>query len=96
MFIVTGRRGEQQTAKIAIRRHGCVGCPSSGMGVSHTDGASKGNTGHAGGGGVIHGERGEWLGGFMKKMSICTSIKYEIKAAYRALRSAKSLGFTEV
>jgi len=67
--------------------------PPPGWVLVNTDGASKGNPGPAGGSGVIRGERGEWIVGFMEKMGVCTSTKAELKAVYRELRLAKCLGF---
>jgi len=59
--------------------------------VLNTDGASKGNPGPTGGGGIIRGCRGEWLGGFAERMGVCTSMKAKIKAVYRGLQLAKSM-----
>ena len=61
------------------------------------DGASKGNSGPAGGGGgVIRGHRGEWICGFVENMGICTSTKAELKAVLRGLLIAKERSLTKV
>lgn len=48
--------------------------PPEGWILLNTDGASKGNPGPAGGGGVFRGFRGEWLCGFSENIGSCTSV----------------------
>jgi len=64
--------------------------------VLNTDGASKGNPGKAGGGGVIRGNTGEWIRGFGESMGSCTVMKAEIKAVLRGLKIAKSLDIQQL
>ena len=70
--------------------------PPAGWMVLNTDGASKGNSGVAGDGGVLRGDKGEWICEFGESMGICTSMKAEFKAVLRGLRIGKSLGVTKL
>jgi len=44
----------------------------------NTDGAVKGNPGSIGAGGVIRGEKGEWIVGFSEYLGYCSATKAEI------------------
>jgi len=70
--------------------------PLTGRTLLNTNGASKGNPGRACGGGVLRGDRGEWLCGFGESMGVCTSMKAEIKAVLRGLRITRSLAITRL
>ena len=70
--------------------------PPAGWKVLNTDGASKGNPGTAGGGGVIRGDRGEWICGFGEAMGICSSMKAEIKAVLRGLKLAFQMNIDQL
>ncbi|KAJ8436976.1 hypothetical protein Cgig2_012263 [Carnegiea gigantea] len=70
--------------------------PPMGWVTVNTDGASKGNPGHAGGGGVIRGDRREWLVGFIERMGVCSSTKAEIKATLQGLRLAQHMGLKKI
>jgi len=65
--------------------------PPPGWILLNTDGASKGNPGKAGGGGVLRDDKGTWICGFGESMGTCTVMKAEIKAVLRGLRLAYSL-----
>ena len=54
--------------------------PEGGWYVLNTDGAAKGNPGRAGAGGVLRGERGEWILGFAENLGVCSSVKAEVRA----------------
>ena len=56
----------------------------------NTDSAAKGNPGHAGAGGVIRGDKGEWIVGFTENLGICFSVRAEIRAVLRGLRIAQA------
>ncbi|KAJ8430141.1 hypothetical protein Cgig2_026759 [Carnegiea gigantea] len=58
------------------------GCASAKLALLNTDKASKGNSGVAAGGGVIRGDRGEWIQGSSENFGICTSVKMELKRPY--------------
>jgi len=79
-------------SKILIRWHS----PPAGWTLLNTDGASKGNPGRAGGGGVLRGDKGEWICGFGESMRVCTTMKAEIKVVLRGLKIAKSLDITRL
>ena len=52
------------------------------------DGASRGNPGHAGGGGVFRDYHGKWIGGFSCNLNWCSSMKAELLALLKGLRLA--------
>ena len=62
----------------------------------NTDGASRGNPGRAGVGGVLRGDRGEWLGGFSENLGQCFSMKAELWANLRGLRLAAAQKYRKV
>ena len=62
----------------------------------NTNGASKGNPGMAAGGGVLLGDRGEWVRGFSENFGVSTLIKVSLKVASRGLRMCRTLGFRKV
>lgn len=47
----------------------------------NTDGASLGNPGVAGAGGVIRDASGDWLVGFMLHLGVCSNMVAEMEAA---------------
>ena len=63
--------------------------PPTGWMVLNTDSASKGNPGAVGSGGVLRGDKGEWICDFRKSMGNCSAMKSEIKAILRGLWIAK-------
>jgi len=65
--------------------------PPEGWVLLNTDGASKGNPGVVVGG-VIRGDRGEWIQGFSENFGVCTSMKAELKAVLCGLCMARELG----
>ena len=44
----------------------------------NSDGSSRGNLGLAGGGGLIHNDKGEWVKGYAQAISITTSVAAEL------------------
>ena len=56
------------------------------------DGASKGNPGHAGGGGTIRDHLGKWITGFSANFGSCTLVKAELLALLKGLQIAKEEG----
>ncbi|KAJ8451425.1 hypothetical protein Cgig2_017816 [Carnegiea gigantea] len=47
-------------------------------------------------GGILRGDRGEWIKGFAENFGDCTSVKAELKAALRGLRMAWALGLKKI
>jgi len=64
--------------------------------ILNTDGAAKGNPGRAGAGGVLRGDRGEWIFGFSEHLGHCSSMKAELRAISRGLQLAEGEGFRKV
>ena len=60
------------------------------------DGASRGNPGPAGCGGVFREHLGKWLAGFSVNLGVCTSIKAEMMALRHGLKIARDKGFRKV
>ena len=58
----------------------------------NTDGASLGNPGLAGGGGVIRNHLGDWVGGFSRAIGVTTSVQVELRALKDGLNLAIDLG----
>jgi len=55
-----------------------MGRPTKGWVLINMDGASKGNPGVLAEGGVIRGDRKEWIRGFSENFGTCTSVKAEL------------------
>ena len=53
--------------------------PKEGWKVLNTDGVAKGHPGPAGAGGVIRGDQGEWIVGFLEHLGRCSAVKAEVK-----------------
>lgn len=72
--------------------------PSSGWHKLNTDGASLGNPGKDGGGGLIRNCQGNWIKGFLRSMGFTTSVMAELWALRDGLYLAIQLGinFLEV
>ena len=72
--------------------------PSSGWHKLNTDGASLGNPGKAGGGGLIRNSQGNWIKGFFRSIGFTTSVMAELWALRDGLYLAIQLGinFLEV
>ncbi len=66
--------------------------PSLGWFKLNTDGSSLGNLGLAGGGGVIRGHVGDWVGGFSRAIGVTTSVQAELRALKDGLNLAIDLG----
>ena len=47
-------------------------------------------------GGVLPGDHGEWIKGFIENFEKCTSVKAELRAALRGLKMARDLGLTKI
>ena len=54
--------------------------PCTGWLKLNTDGASMGNMGLAGGGGLLRDENGSWVGGFARKIGVASSFTIELWA----------------
>lgn len=54
----------------------------------NTDSASKNNPGMAGGG-VFRGWRGKCVGGYIERMSLCSSVRAELRSVLPRLLSGK-------
>jgi ribonuclease HI len=54
--------------------------PPLGWAKLNTDGASSGNPGPAGGGGVIRDSRGDWVRGFSRSIGLASSVQAELRA----------------
>ena len=80
------------------RQHGCIllkwNKPNVGWHKLNIDGASMGNPGRAGGGGVIWDHRGSWVQGFARKICITTNVIAEFWALRDGLTMAAQLGIT--
>ena len=59
----------------------------------NTDGSAKGNTGHAGSGGIIRDHWGNWIGGFSINIGITHSMMAELWAIREGLKFAWSNGY---
>ncbi|CAL1392167.1 unnamed protein product [Linum trigynum] len=66
--------------------------PSSGWRKLNIDGASAGNPGTAGAGGVIRDEQGRWIAGFVAKIGEATAVLAELWAFYHGLDLAWRIG----
>ncbi|CAL1377168.1 unnamed protein product [Linum trigynum] len=70
--------------------------PSQGWVMVNTDGASNGNPGAAGAGGVIRDMMVNWLGGFVVNIGTATAALAELWEVYHGLELAWKLGFRVV
>ncbi|KAH7840967.1 hypothetical protein Vadar_023977 [Vaccinium darrowii] len=70
--------------------------PSEGRFKLNTDGASKGNPGKAGVGGLIRDHKGEWVGGFCQSIGIQSSLEAELRGLRSGLRLARDLNITNL
>ncbi|KAJ8898838.1 hypothetical protein K2173_008147 [Erythroxylum novogranatense] len=70
--------------------------PSNGWMALNTDGASKGNPGVVGAGGVIRDTKGRWLHGFVQNIGIATSFVAELWAIKVGLLMAWEKGYRRV
>jgi len=66
--------------------------PSDGWVKLNADGASRGNLGPAGGGGVIEGPLSNWVHGFLVCLGICSSVKAALLRLFPELRVAWKKG----
>lgn len=62
----------------------------------NTDGASKGNPGQAGAGGLIRGDQGALLGMFAENCGIASSTKAELLAVLQGLAYAGNKGYKKI
>ena len=70
--------------------------PPEGWSKLNVDGASKGNPGPAGAGGLLRGPYGNWIRGFALSIGLCSSVKAELIALLRGLKLAKDEGITKL
>uniref|UniRef100_A0A7N2LQE5 RNase H type-1 domain-containing protein n=1 Tax=Quercus lobata TaxID=97700 RepID=A0A7N2LQE5_QUELO len=62
----------------------------------NTDGSAKGNTGHAGAGGIIRDHWGNWIRGFSINIGITHSMMAELWAIREGLKFAWSLSWSDL
>ena len=74
----------------------CWNKPLKGWFKLNSDGASLGNPGKAGGGGLIRDSYGKWIKGYMRHIGISTSIIAEFWALRDGLMFASQLGITHL
>ena len=65
--------------------------PQAGWKKLNTDGASKGNPGLAGCGGVIRDENGRWIAGFSRRIGVTTSFEAEVWGFWEGLINCSNL-----
>ncbi|PSS34373.1 Ribonuclease H protein [Actinidia chinensis var. chinensis] len=70
--------------------------PSMGIFKLNTDGASKGNPGKAGAGGLIRNHEGRWVAGFCHNIGTTNSLEAEVTAIRDGLELVNRLGLTNV
>ncbi|KAJ8441385.1 hypothetical protein Cgig2_009093 [Carnegiea gigantea] len=70
--------------------------PSAEWVALNMDGTSGNNPGPSGGGGVFHGWRGEWMGGFAERMGVYSSVRVELRAILQGLRLAREKGYRKL
>lgn len=70
--------------------------PPEGWILLNTDRASKGNPRVIADGGIIRGDRGEWIQGFSENFGVCTLVKAVLKAMLCGLRMARELGLKKI
>ncbi|GFY81999.1 hypothetical protein Acr_02g0002390 [Actinidia rufa] len=69
--------------------------PSTGMFKLNIDGASKGNPGKAGAGGLIRNHEGRWVAGFCHNIGTTNSLEAEVTANKGRSRTRQSIGANE-
>lgn len=74
----------------------CRNKPPQGWFKLNTDGASLGNQGKAGGGGLIHDCQGNWVKGYMRNIGVTTNMIAECWALRDGLTLASQLGITQL
>ena len=74
----------------------CWNKPNLGWFKLNYDGASQGNPGRAGGGGLIRNHDGKWVKGFMRNIGQATSVAAEFWALRDGLMLAAQLGITHL
>ncbi|GAU32235.1 hypothetical protein TSUD_53620 [Trifolium subterraneum] len=70
--------------------------PASGWVCLNTDGASKGEAGASGCGGILRHDNGTWIAGFAKFLGNTTTYMAEIWGLYESLCLARNLGITRL
>ena len=70
--------------------------PPEGWCKLNVDGASKGNPGAAGAGGLLRDQSGNWITGFALNLGYCTSVKAELAALLKGLELAKRHGIAKL
>lgn len=84
--------GEQRKQDAFVRWH----TPGEGWIKLNVDGASKGNPGLSGGGGIFRDHYGNWLKALACNFGWCTCVKAEILALLKGLRTAWAIGYRKV
>ena len=72
-----------------------MGSPPEGL-VLFIDGASKGNPETTAGGGVIRGDRGEWIRGFTENFRKCTPVKPKLRVLLHGFRMGRGTGLKKI
>ena len=70
--------------------------PPEGWFKLNVDGASKGNPGIAGAGGILRGHYGDWIKGFASNLGLCTSVKAELTAFLQGLKLGENHGIVKL
>ncbi|KAL2923951.1 hypothetical protein RDABS01_015442 [Bienertia sinuspersici] len=64
--------------------------------ASQNDGAAKGTSGQAGGGGIFRNHMGKFAGCYSLNLGICTAIHAELKALWYGLKLAWDMGLKKI
>ncbi|GJS86227.1 LURP1-like domain-containing protein [Tanacetum coccineum] len=81
-----------------IRKEVFIGwiTPPDGWVMLNTDGASRGNLGDAGGGGILRDDRGHFIRAFAENYGICTVTISELLAFMRGITMARDMGIKKL
>ncbi|KAJ8430823.1 hypothetical protein Cgig2_034150 [Carnegiea gigantea] len=90
--IGNGAPSEQRKQDAFVRWH----APREDWIKLNIDGASKGNPGPSGGGGIFRDHYGNWIKAFACNFGWCTSVKAEVLALLKGLRVAWDMGYKKL
>lgn len=88
----TWRSGLKPTALRCQVKYVSWSFPPDGWYKLNTDGASKGNQGEAGRGGLIKDDSVSWISGFVLKIGYCSTYNAEVWSILRGIQLALDLG----